>query len=285
MGEPRTGQNWFLSGETLWYNINMKVGIVFLLLLATTVRAQFTVEEMLKPYVYTNEMGETFAYRMSVPQFPVTGKEYPLILFLHGSGECGVDNLKQIQVGLPALMATLLKRPEPVIVVAPQCQQENGWVKQVSRDESYAMPKEPAASLEVALEVCRHVVATQPADTNRLYITGLSLGGFGTWDAIQREPDYFAAAIPICGGGDIRRVQGIRKLPIWVFHGTADANVAVACSRRMVEALKLAGNRKVRYTEYENATHNVWDSTYSNPEVVDWLLQQRRMDKPRWRFW
>jgi predicted peptidase len=263
----------------------MKVVFVSLLLLATLARAQFTAEAMLKPYIYTNEVGETFAYRMSVPQFPASGKVYPLILFLHGSGECGTDNLKQIQVGVPALMASLLKRPEPVIVVAPQCQPGNGWVKQLSRDERYAMSKEPAASLEVALEVCRHVVATLPADTNRLYITGLSLGGFGTWDAIQREPGFFAAAIPICGGGDIRRVQEIRRMPIWVFHGTDDANVSVACSRRMVEALKLAGNRSVRYTEYEKAAHNVWDSTYSNPEVIDWLLQQRRMDKPWWRFW
>ncbi|MEI7900351.1 MAG: prolyl oligopeptidase family serine peptidase [bacterium] len=262
----------------------MKLTIVFLLL-ATSARAQFTVEEMLKPYVYTNETGEAFAYRMSVPQFPLPGKAYPLILFLHGSGECGTDNQRQIKVGLPSLMATLLKRPEPVIVVAPQCQPGNGWIKQLAREESYAMSKEPAASLEVAIEVCRHVAATRQADMNRLYITGLSLGGFGTWDAIQREPDLFAAAIPICGGGDTRRVQGIKKMPVWVFHGADDVNVAVACSRRMVEALKLAGSRKVRYTEYEKATHNVWDRTYANPEVIDWLLQQSRAKTPWWRFW
>ena len=255
------------------------------LLAATAAQAQFTVEELLKPYVYTNEIGETFAYRMSVPQFPAPGKFYPLVLFLHGSGECGTDNLQQVKAGLPSLMATLLKRPEPVIVVAPQCQNGNWWVRQLARDESYAMSKEPAASLAVALEVCRHVAATRQADTNRLYITGLSLGGFGTWDAIQREPDLFAAAIPICGGGDIRRVRGLRRLPIWAFHGTDDKSVSVACSRRMVESLKLAGNRKVQYTEYEKAAHNVWDSTYANPEVIDWLLRQRRADKPWWRFW
>ena len=259
--------------------------VIFFLFFTTVALAQFTVEEMLKPYVYTNETGETFAYRMSAPQFPEPGKVYPLILFLHGSGECGTDNLKQIKAGLPALMATLLKRPEPVIVVAPQCQNGNWWVKQLARDESYAMPKEPAPSLEVALELCRHVVATRQADTNRLYITGLSLGGFCTWDAIQRAPCYFAAAIPICGGGDIRRVQELKRLPIWIFHGTEDKNVAVACSRRMAEALKLAGNRKVHYTEYEKGEHNVWDSTYSNPEVIDWVLLQNRSVKPWWRFW
>ncbi len=255
-------------------------------LLATAAQAQFSTEALLRPYVYTNETGETFAYRMSVPQFPEPGKLYPLILFLHGSGECGTDNLLQIKAGLPTLMATLLKRPEPVIVVATQCQNGNWWVKQLAREENYAMSKEPAASLEVALAICHHVVATRQADTNRLYITGLSLGGFGTWDAIQREPKMFAAAIPICGGGDIRRVQGLKKLPIWVFHGTVDKSVAVACSRRMVQALKQAGNRKVRYTEYENAAHDVWDRTYANPEVLDWLLQQQIVaEKPWWRFW
>lgn len=259
--------------------------LTFFLLFAVTSHAQFTVEEMLKPYVYTNETGETFAYRMSAPQFPVSGKTYPLILFLHGSGACGTDNLRHIHVGLPSLMDTLLKRPEPVIVVAPQCQSGNWWVKGLARDANYAMSKEPAASLSVAIEICRHVVTTRQADTNRLYITGLSLGGFGTWDAIQREPAMFAAAMPICGGGDIRRVQALRKMPLWVAHGTADKNVSVDCSRRMVESLKLAGNRKVQYTEYEGAAHNVWDRTYANPDVIDWLLRQNRAEKPWWRFW
>lgn len=240
---------------------------------------------MLKPYVYTNETGEVFAYRMRAPQFPAADKSYPMILFLHGSGECGSDNLRQIGVGLPSLMASLLKIPEPVIVVAPQCQTGNWWVKRLALTPDYAAAKEPAPSLAVALEICRHLVATCQADSNRLYITGLSLGGFGTWDAIQREPQLFAAAIPICGGGDLRRVQEISRLPVWAFHGKDDKNVDVACSRRMVEALEIAGNRKVMYTEYEHSGHAVWDQTYSNPEVIGWLLRQSRKKTPWWRFW
>lgn len=255
------------------------------LFLAGAAHAQFSAEEMLKPCVYTNGTGAVFPYRLSSPQFPVAGKKYPLILFLHGSGECGADNLKHIKVGLPALMDTLLKRPEQVIVVAPQCQNDNWWVRQLAMREDYAASREPASSLAVALEICRYLVAERLADPDRLYITGLSLGGFGAWDAIQREPALFAAAVPVCGGGDIRRVQEIKRLPIWVFHGRDDKNVAVACSRRMVEALKLAGNRKVRYTEYEGADHNVWDRTYANPEVIEWLLRQTRAEKPWWKFW
>jgi len=254
-------------------------------LFVLTAFAQFSVEDMLKPCTYTNETGEIFPYRMRAPQFPVAGKKYPLILFLHGSGECGSDNLRQIGVGLPALMASLLNVPEQVIVVAPQCQTGNWWVKRLALTTDYAAAKEPAPSLEVALEICRHLITEYHADPDRLYITGLSLGGFGTWDAIQREPELFAAAIPICGGGDIRRVQEIKRLPIWIFHGKADKNVSVECSRQMNEALRLAGNRKVQYTEYEQSEHNVWDQTYSNPKVIEWLLHQTRAKKSWWRIW
>jgi predicted peptidase len=256
-----------------------------LFFLALPAGAQFAAEELMKPCVYTNALGETFPYRLSAPQFPEAGKRYPLILFLHGSGECGSDNRRQVTVGLPTLLATLIKRPEPVIVLAPQCQHGNAWVKRLAMQPDYAASKEPAAAMEVALELCRHLVAERQADSNRLYVTGLSLGGFGAWDAIQREPALFAAAVPICGGGDLRRIQEIKRLPVWVFHGREDKNVPVGCSLRMVEALKLAGSRKVRYTEYDAAAHNVWDRTYANPDVVEWLLSQTRVQKPWWRLW
>lgn len=259
--------------------------LILLLFVAGSVGAQFSTEDMLKPQVYTNETGETLVYRASVPQFPVEGIKYPLILFLHGSGECGNDNLRQITQGAPALMTTLLKQRQPVIVVAPQCQNTNWWVRGLAFQPNYAMSPTPSDSLRLSLALCRSWVAAGLVDSNRLYITGLSLGAFGTWDAIQREPTLFAAAIPISGGGDIRRIQPLKKLPIWVFHGRDDKNVPVDCSRRMVLALKQAGNAAVRYTEYENAAHNVWDRTYADPEVIDWLLKQSRREKPWWRFW
>lgn len=263
-----------------------RASIAALVAAALAVRAQYTPDEMLKPHVYTNAAGATLAYRMSAPQFPEPGKRYPLILFLHGSGECGDDNLKQIKVGLPALMASLLKRGESVIVVAPQCPSGSWWVKALARTPEYAASAEPASPLALTLELCRTLVAERAADPERLYITGLSLGGFGTWDAVQREPGMFAAAAPVCGGGDIRRVREIRRLPLWVFHGAEDKNVSVECSRRMVAALRQAGSRTVRYTEYEKAAHNVWDRAYADPELAAWLLKQKRAGKrPWWAFW
>lgn len=242
---------------------------------------------MLRPNVYTNADEMTFAYRLAKPQFPREGEKYPLIIFLHGSGECGTDNKKQIKVGVPTLISTLLKRktPEPFILAVPQCQGGNWWVKKLAMQADYAASREPSPSMEMVLEIVRHLVAEHQADPDRLYITGLSLGGFGTWDAIQREPDLFAAAVPICGGGDIRRVRDIKNLPIWVFHGSDDKNVKVDCSRRMVSALKNIGNRKVKYTEYEGVAHNSWDRAYADKEMIEWLFKQTRTKRPWWKFW
>lgn len=254
-------------------------------LLALPALAQFTPDTMMKPYAYTNEAREVFTCQVSAPQFPVEGKRYPLILFLHGSGECGTNNYNQIKVGLPTLLTSLVKRPEQVIVVAPQCQPLNLWVKSLARTSDYAMSQDPMPSMEVALELCQHFVRERQADSNRLYITGLSLGGFGTWDAIQRYPKMFAAAMPICGGGDVRRVRDIKATPIWVFHAKDDTNVAVDCSRRMVKQLKAIGSKRVQYTEFENGGHNSWDRAYSDPKVIDWLLKQTREKQPWWKFW
>ena len=259
--------------------------LLLIFLLFTSAQAQFTPEEMLKPFVYTDVNGKNWPYRLSTPQFPEANRRYPLILFLHGSGERGDDNLKQIKVGLPALIKTLLKQPDPVILLAPQCPRNSGWTQTLAHTPEYSASPQATPALQAALLLCHQLVAHGQADPNRLYITGLSLGGFGTWDAIQREPKLFAAAIPICGGGDIRKIEPIKKLPLWIFHGTDDKSVAVDCSQRMYTALKQAGSRSVKFTEYPKAAHNVWDRTYADPKVLAWLLNQTQVKKPWWNFW
>jgi len=254
------------------------------LFLSRTALTQFKPEEMMKPYSYTNEQGEVLSCQLWAPQFPKPGKKYPLILFLHGSGECGKDNFQQTRAGLPTLLKKLVLLPEPIIVVAPQCQNGNWWVKQLSMGQDYRAAQQPMPSLETAQELCRHLLTAKQADPDRLYITGLSLGGFGTWDAIQREPSFFAAAIPICGGGDTRFASALKELPIWTFHGRQDKNVPPDASRRMVQALKATGG-EIRYTEYENGAHLIWDQAYSEKELIPWLLKQTRAKKPWWKFW
>jgi predicted peptidase len=125
------------------------------------------------------------------------------------------------------------------------------------------------------MELIDQLQGKYPVDASRLYITGLSMGGFGTWDALQRWPDRFAAAVTICGGGDTRMAAKIAHVPIWVFHGARDPVVKPDRSRKMVQAIKDAGG-KPKYTEYPQAGHDSWTATYKDPEVLKWLFAQRK---------
>ncbi len=262
-------------------------GCALLALCAVSASAQFTVGDMMKPAAYTNAHGNVSMYRISMPQYPKPGHRYPMILFLHGSGECGTNNYSQIKAGLPALMGQLLKQKEQVIVVAPQCRISNNWIKKLDFTADYVASKEPTLALRDALAICDSIIERGLADPNRFYITGLSLGGFGTWDAIQRYPEKFAAAAPICGSGDVRKLPpGLKKLPLWVAHGDIDENVPVDCSRRMCEAIHNFGNKQLIYEEFQGGNHLIWDRVYSDPQFTKWLLKQTRKEKkPWWKFW
>ena len=260
--------------------------IALLIISALPAMAQFTVEEQMRFCSYTNDFGEVFKWRMKSPQYPVKNRKYPLIVFLHGSGECGTDNKRHIRVGLPKLLNSLRVLNEQAIVMALQCQRGNWWVKRLAMQPSYRMAKDPMPSMEVLMELIDHVKATKPVDPDRVYITGLSLGGFGTWEAIMRYPDVFAAAVPICGGGDLHEVKKLEKMPVWVFHGDKDKNVSVECARRMVKAMRDAGCRELFYTEYPGVKHNSWNRAYSDQQMIAWLLEQKRQTKkPWWKFW
>jgi predicted peptidase len=124
-------------------------------------------------------------------------------------------------------------------------------------------------------ELIDHLQRTQPIDARRIYLTGLSMGAFGVWDAIQRRPELFAAAAPICGGGDPILAKQIQFVPLWVFHGDADTTVKVHRSREMVEAVKGVGT-DVKYTEYKDVGHDSWTQTYKDPALYEWMFAQRR---------
>ena len=124
-----------------------------------------------------------------------------------------------------------------------------------------------------------HILATTKADPERVYLTGLSMGGFGTWAWAAKEPQRFAAAIPICGGGDPKNAGKLTELPLWVFHGAKDNVVSLSRSQTMVDAIKEAGGTKVKLTVYPEAGHDSWTKTYNNPDIYKWLLQHRRSKK------
>ena len=179
----------------------------------------------------------------------------PVLLFLHGVGECG-DSLDLVKKhGPPKLIEEGWQLP--FIVVSPQCPQGRCW-----------NPVELAELLD-------EIVANYKVDQDRIYVTGLSMGGFGTFALAAYQPNRFAAIVPICGGGEPRTARIFAHIPAWVFHGARDPVVPVQRSREMVEALKNAGGN-VKFTIFPEAEHDSWTEAYANPGLYDWLLQQKR---------
>jgi len=193
-----------------------------------------------------------------------SSKRWPLMLFLHGAGERGSD-LKKVTVhGPPKIVKN---KPEfPFIIVAPQCPEGERWQN------------------DSLLKLLEHVTAEHKVDAGRVYLTGLSMGGYGTWKLALAYPEKFAAIVPICGGGEYidallanrTKAAALRNLPVWAFHGAKDNVVPVVESERMVNALKKIGVQDVKLTVYPEADHNSWTETYNNPELYDWLLKQER---------
>ena len=185
-------------------------------------------------------------------------RRWPLLLFLHGAGERG-DSLAAVTVHGP-IKERRAGRDLPFVIVAPQVPAGGRWT--VGR---------VAAALDDAL-------ARYRVDPDRVYLTGLSMGGFGTWEALERMPERFAAAVPVCGGGNPIGIGAARDVPVWAFHGAMDAVVPVGASVEMVRRLRDAGG-DVRFTVYPDAGHDSWTETYANPEVYAWLLRHRLSDR------
>ena len=218
----------------------------------------------------------TFRYRVLAPADVRPGRRYPVVLFLHGAGERGADNLRQLKY-LPAWMAEPAMRDKyPCYLIAPQCREGRQWVDVNWSDrESSPQPQRPGADLAAAIAALDAVLEQDACDPERIYLTGLSMGGYGTWDLAARMPDRFAAAVPVCGGGDEKTAPRLVGLPLWAFHGDADKAVPVERSRTMIAALKAAGGSP-RYSELPGVGHDSWTPAYRDPAVLEWLFSQRR---------
>jgi predicted peptidase len=191
-------------------------------------------------------------------------KQWPLILFLHGAGERGTNVWKVAVHGPPRHVAS---DPDfPFILVSPQCPEERIW----SNDDLLVLLDE--------------IIKKYSVDQSRVYLTGLSMGGYGTWSLGIAHPERFAAIAPICGGGDMITIllagrdkgRALKSLGVWAFHGGKDQVVPVGESERMIAALKKAGVTDVKLTIYPEAGHDSWTETYQNHEIYDWLLQHKR---------
>jgi predicted peptidase len=211
-----------------------------------------------------------YRYQVFLPAGYTKDKPWPVILFLHGAGERGDDGIVQTDTGLGHAIR-LHRERFPAVVIMPQCRKNVWWTDP-------AMEKQVMAILAKSMKEFR-------GDPKRLYLTGLSMGGYGTFALAAKYPDKFAAAVPICGGVVMPRTQPvgdpysivagkIGKTPMWIFHGAADPTVPVTESQKMNAAIKAAGGN-VRYTEYPGVLHNSWDKAYGEADLAKWLFEQR----------
>lgn len=226
--------------------------------------------------------GTAYPYTVYVPRDWTPSRAWPVILSLHGAGERGNDGVRQMQIGAASAIRSHPERV-PAIVVFPQAPAETRWLG------------EPA---DAAMRALGEAIAEFRGDRDRVYVTGLSMGGYGTIHLALAHPDRFAALVVVCGGlfphpsttavqtsplvkdapdAYAFVAQSLRNMPIWLFHGDSDPVIPVDESRRMVAALKAAGAPNVRYTEYAGVGHNAWDRAYREAELWTWLFAQKRL--------
>src|SRR5258706_6842838 len=211
----------------------------------------------------------TLPYRLFEPTGLAAGQKAPLVLFLHGMGDSGTDNIAQTNWMGGLLNAT--KSGQYASYVLARQIDTHSWFQSFSST--------PTQAMKLTIDALKKVINTENIDTSRVYVTGLSMGGMGTWDILAREPKLFAAAVPMSGGGDVRTAATIKDIPIWAFHGGADSIVPVSATRDMIQALRDAGGSP-RYTEVAGADHAIWGPIYADASntLYPWLFDQQRAE-------
>lgn len=227
---------------------------------------------------YMSTSGEFLPYRILKPKVIDSTLRYPLVLFLHGAGERGDDNEAQLTHGVKTFLKERIRSEFPCFVLAPQCPVEGYWSSAKFSREKYPIDfdfnysYEITPALDAAIELLKSYRNDDYIDTTRIYITGLSMGGMGTFEAVARYPELFAAAAPVCGGGDPKAYnKTTAEVPFWIFHGDKDGVVPVENSRRMYDRLVQLGG-KVRYKEYPDVNHNSWENAYDEVILLPWMF-------------
>lgn len=235
--------------------------------------------------LYTDGDGHSMTYYLYGPSnFSAQGK-YPLILVLHGGGEvadpqASAEHNRDVllsQAYVQVFASAAVQQQWPSFVVAPQVSAGQRWVNVPASVSSYTLTPAPSQSLALAYQIVQSLVQLYPEiDPNRIYVTGISMGGFGTWEAAERWPNVFAAAVPIAGSGDPQAAAALVHMPIWALHGSADNVVPVQGSRLMVQAVRAAGGTAC-YTEYAGWGHDIWTTQIlSDPHLLSWLFSQSK---------
>ncbi len=265
----RTAFNSFLAGAAL-------IGLFFSLRVGQQIAEEIRVEiqpalasemekaraQRFEAHTYISSRGDTLPYRLMKPMHYDPQKKYPLVVCLHHRGAHGKDNVRQVEGSEAPFLAHYLNREKyPAFLFVPQCPQELNW-------------QNPVVDLLV-METIQALESQLPIDVRKRYIMGASGGGYGSWHFVGTHPDVFAAAIPICGGGDPDLGPKMVKVAVWAFHGENDPMVPVSGSRNMIHSIKQAGGNP-HYTEFVGAGHNIGKEFQNTPGVLDWLFAQQR---------
>ncbi|WP_206678803.1 dienelactone hydrolase family protein [Alienimonas chondri] len=219
--------------------------------------------------------GTEYQHLLVRPAEVKPGQKYPLVVFLHGAGERGSDPTVLAKHFFPAMLSEEYRERFPCYIIAPQCPKDGRWANRDWRDPENA-DGSMSAPMAAASDLVDAALEEFPIDTDRLYLTGLSMGGYGTWDWSVRKADFWAATAPICGGGNPDDAAALKDLPLWVVHGGADNVVPPRLSRDMVAATVAAGGAPI-YIEYPDVGHDSWTPAYATPDgLIAWMFRQRK---------
>lgn len=222
--------------------------------------------------------GDTLPYRILMPQNLIASVKYPVVYFLHGSGERGKDNEAQLRHGSKFFLNPANRKAFPAIVIFPQCPANDSWstmftTNRISR--SFDNQREPTNAMKMLMLLIKNIESNYPVNKDMVYIGGLSMGGMGVFEIVARKPKLFAAAFPICGGGDSSSARRMNKTAWWVFHGEEDKVVLPEYSKQMVDALQKKG-ADVKFSLYPGVNHNSWDNAFAEPALLPWLFSHEK---------
>lgn len=232
-----------------------------------------------KAFIYKSKYSFSTPYRLFEPQNYDNKKSYPLVIYLSGSGGRGKDNVKQVDSGALFFADSSNQAQYPAFVFVPQCPNRKQWLNANFRGTPFTNYKQDeipeSESMKMVMEIIDTLMNKYPIDKDRLYVTGYSMGGSGTWDIITRYPDKFAAAITVNGVSDPSKAHLLTRIPIWAFHGKNDEISLVQNTRSMISEVKKY-NTKCKYTEYPDGDHFILDRAYHEPGLFDWLFAQKK---------
>lgn len=236
---------------------------------------RYVMTENIKDTFLDKQNGNELPYRLYIPKDYTPSKKYPVILFLHGAGETGTDNLRQINN-----IGNMFEYNGDIVSGAfILCPQSAGWWN-LDRDTE----NDNNGSLGSAVHLLQDIMKKYSCDPDRVYVTGLSMGGYATWDLLERFGDMFAAGVPICGGGNHYNGKAYVDIPIKIYHGTADKTVSFDNSERMYNAIVAAGGQKVEFIRLEGYDHNTWNYAYADREMFCWMFSQSKAGNPNGEY-